>query len=178
MKKLLTTVLTIIVCVSLHSQSNYLAWGSLGIGSFTGKKSGIAFNFDLNYLKNSSLFTLRYINNTEFILFTSPPEQLDDVGLLYGKVLRNKNFSIHASVGIGVVSYLKRTSLSSTNSAGLINSYKYNTDREFSVGIPLELQTNLITLKYIGLGIKIYSNINFINCVVGGLLTLQIGCLR
>lgn len=131
----------ILLVMSLHcwsqEKTNPIIFTEFMLGYAGGSSQGLASGINLNYQTDNHLLTLRYNNVTEFKtdFFLYIPiashtiEQVDDIGLLYGRRKIQDNFSYSYSAGIALVK--KRELISEEN-----DNFVYEKDQ--AVGVPFE----------------------------------------
>ena len=152
---------------------NYFWVNFGGGGSFNHRIAGVM-SISLQFDRN--IVSLRYLGTTEFVLaalFVSPLEEISDISVLYGRVLaKGKLGFVSVGAGIGYVSGVKR------------GEYLYEKDvTEYyeridihTIGVPIELQI-FFTLRFIGVGIYGFANINRDDPFIGFAFCLQVGLL-
>jgi len=135
-------------CFSQEKRENTFAWLNVGLGySSLGSWGGIA-SFNLQYKR--ILFALRGTANTERLL---EGDELFDVGLLIGYVLRSPTMIVTMSTGVARV----------TGSFSLGGSGFFGGPRESIspvLGIPFDVQIIARLGGNFGLGAYIYLDIN------------------
>lgn len=120
-----------------QEKTNPILFTEFILGFADGGSQGFTSGVNLNYQKDSHLFTLRYVNvvefKTDFFLFfpiaSYTIQQVDDVGLLYGNRTIKNNFSYSYSAGISLVK--KKELISEEN-----DDFIYEKDQ--GVGLPFE----------------------------------------
>ena len=164
MKKVLF-ILLIIYTQSLYSQksndSTHLIFGTIGIGAFDAEHSGgIDAQFSLDFQKKHDQWKIRYIGASEFNLFgPSPLETFNDFGVLYGRVANYKDIQFSVSGGFGIVTGVMRGAYI-TSTSGFFSFPEYEKRQFFTYGIPLEANFSYNPLKFLGVGLTVFANIN------------------
>lgn len=130
-----------------------------GFGAFN--KGFTAPSLTLHYRNNDSIFSGRFTNNAEFSLFTSPGENVWDLGLMYGRASIGKYGYLYAGAGISFVGALKRTTrIPDPPGSGFTLGSKYNSEIYSAVGIPLQLEAMWTPLNNFGIGLQGIANLN------------------
>jgi hypothetical protein len=156
--------LFLIYTQSLYSQKSndsQLIFCTIGGGVYDGEKSGgLDGLISLDFQKKSYQWKIRYVGVTEFNLFgPNPPENYNDIGVLYGRVSNYKNIQLSISGGFGLVTGNRRGAYLYTP-PGWFSSPEYEKKQIFTLGIPLEAEINYNPFKFLGLGFAVYANIN------------------
>jgi hypothetical protein len=154
-------------------------WVTDGVGVYYSSSSeGFGFNVSADYLKNQNYWKLRYIRISEFYIFgPNPSELFNDIGLLYGRVTKSKIIRLSISGGIGVLAGTMRGAFLHSGT-GWFPSDVYEHKHILTPTIPLELELSLIPIKYIGVGIAGFANLNFENSMVGFMIKIEFGRIR
>jgi hypothetical protein len=177
MKKLMMIILLVNTPVAFPQGCKNvpsLYWMDAGVGA---DNNGLSGQISANYINKNNIFKLRYIGSREFILFTSPSETVNDIGILFGKALIKKYVQFTASGGIGIVTGLRRGKVSYME-GGLLGTTYYEKERITGVGVPIELECLFRPLKFVGFGLGAYANLNRDRTLYGLLFKIQIGKLR
>lgn len=137
-------------------------WFDSGIG-FTSKidnKNYIAMNLSLNYISKKSLYKLRLLGVTEFNIF-SQSENAISLGGLTGMHYSSKFFQVSFLGGLGITfnEEITQNKIGSTGS-GFFSSSIYETKKYASLSIPLEIELYLKPIKFWGIGLSIFADIN------------------
>lgn len=130
-------ILFLVLNCRAQEKTNPIIFTEFMLGYAGGSSQGLASGINLNYQKGNHLLTLRYHNviefKTDFFLYfpiaSHTIEQVDDIGLLYGRRKIQDNFSYSYSAGIALVK--KRELISEEN-----NNFVYEKDQ--AVGLPFE----------------------------------------
>jgi hypothetical protein len=154
---------------STNAKEHYL-WVNIGggfakvYGGLGEDEGGLSGGLSLSYCKGSNLFSIRWVENTEFKLdlwgYSGPPDEVWDVGVLYGRVAKASYGLASISGGIGLV------------------GMSHNEILSYRMGIPIEGQLFWTPISILGIGISGFVNINSEKSFLGALLCLQIGRLR
>ncbi len=165
MKKFIFVFLLVFGIKFSFSQRNNL-WVEGGSGAFVHQtdKFGISVGAGLNYLQKDNLFSGKIIVNYEYFL----ADNFVNFGILYGKMFRDDFFAFSASLGFGYVN--GKQSLDGINGKVILKISGISAD--------FEINANIIGLKYVGMGIKFFANINSDYPMLGFLWTYQIGLIK
>ena len=181
--KVVLFILFLIYAQSLYSQksndSTKLIFGTIGAGAFDAENStGIAGQISLDFQKKHNQWKIRYIGGSEFNLFgPSPPESFNDIGVLYGRVANYKNIQFSISGGLGIVTGIMRGAYITTP-PGWFSSPEYEKRSYFTYGIPLEAEFSYNPLKFLGLGVAVFANINPESSLWGINIMWKVGKVR
>lgn len=137
----------------------------IGAGSLSSPESGgIALRAAARLSKwERRVLTVRFTAVDEFALFTSPSENVWDLGVLYGSQTVGKNGYASASAGIALVGGMRRGELLSS---GFLSSQ--HAEHPFhTVGIPLEIEAGWTFSSAFGLGVTLFGNLNPERTAVG-----------
>lgn len=157
------------------------AWFSVGVGrSLAYKNSFKPFNFlsgfaQFSTIKKNNIFSI-YINkigriNTVKHVYYKTSDELDNssnFGLMLGKTKIKRFGYFYASIGLSYTQGTRKKFSTNPNSSRKKN-YK-------TIGIPFEIQLGT-TIKFLGLGIKLFTNLNLESSYTCFLLTLNYGKL-
>lgn len=136
MKKLITAVFCIFaIAANAQSESNPILFQEAFFGFADGTSKGMNIGINLNYQQKDDLFTVRYTNLIHlqqvgtllFIPIYKEMENIEEVGILYGKRNIESNSSFSYSAGIA---HINRTKYNEVT-----NSY----DNQTRIGIPFEV---------------------------------------
>lgn len=132
-------------------------WFDPGLGFFTSDFSGISLYLSLSgVLKNNGLLSLRVISNSQLKFLDEPGQYITDIGVLYGYNFSNipiDKFCI--SIGIGLVEGIKRGELIGCNFG-----CKYKSIQVSTIGIPFELELNIVDFRSGSLVANLFGNYN------------------
>lgn len=162
----LMAVLLLTFSNSVHAQSDdeRFFWVNFGIGGGSVGEEGASVNLTANYQFRGNLLTMRITSCGELF-----GRSLNDYGIVYGRVLTPSTFLISLGGGLGIVDGEIRYGLLSWREPDKI---------EMTIGLPLEAQLFWKALRFLGLGIYGFANINPEESFYGCTLSLQIGKLR
>jgi len=148
-----------------------LHWINIGLGPGTG---GMAAGAVISIKQNSTnkYLSFRITYNEEFVLFTSPSENVWDVGALIGIRNRSAKGLSSISAGLSVVGGRKR---SGNRTGGDWFGSEYDSRIFTTMGIPVNTELFLTPSKNFGIGLNGFANINPQKPFAGVLLCLQIG---
>ena len=154
---------------------NKFGWVNIGLGA---SSFGISLGINGSYQIKNNLISFRYIYNEDFciIFCDSPPNKIQDLGLLYGLSAKKSKGFASISIGISYVSYNIRGAKIS-GGGGFLSGGTYEELNFYVVGIPIEIQL-FSTGENVGIGIYGFANINPESSFFGALLSLQLGKLR
>jgi hypothetical protein len=138
-------------------------WLDLGLGRSTVDEGG-GFHMGATYQFGRNMLSLRATLNGELFGKT-----IGDYGLLYGYALASSRILSSFGVGISLVSGSISKGLFSEEEAETIGP---------TIGLPLEAQLVWRPLKFMGIGLHGYANINPEESFTGATLCIHIGKLR
>jgi len=160
-------------------------WIDAGLGNYysTSNTDGFTWNLGFNLIHDSKLYKVRFLNNKEFQLFSPDPlEEFNSVGILIGKGFSGKYIQIQFSGGLGVTSGLKRGKLLYTDPSkgwfDISNLNHYDKDRYITPSIPLEIDLLVKPIKFLGLGITLFGDLNYKRPMYGLIFKFGLGKLR
>lgn len=195
MKKLPLFVIALFCCL----QANYAQtidlktaryWADAGIGTYSSSSSaGFSLNLGLNFGFKNNVFRARFLTMEELnILGPSPTERFTSAGLLVGKTFSRKFFQAQVSGGLGVSTGIMRGRLISdpqTTSGGmgwpsmsLSDGRVFETKSFLALSIPVEVEMLLKPIKYAGLGMSLFGDLNLKRPLIGMSFKLALGKLR
>lgn len=167
---------TVTLCPSLSPASENAAsapvekrhyWANIGFGfaSVPGglgyDDGGLSFGASLSYRKGGNLFSLRWVINQEFQLNlwgnSGPPENVWDIGVLYGRLAKAEH--VLASISAG---------------AGIVGASRNGNRLPYHVGIPIECQLFWTPTSKFGLGLYGFVDINSYKSFSGVLFCFQL----
>ncbi len=151
------------------SLNNYSGgWANIGLGFADGNQfSGLGGDISLNYAPSDSrLWTLRSTVATD--IFSHNP---GDVALMYG--LMKKNTAGYVSVSTGLALADDEQPRITTNSGIVIQQGS----EKYTLGLPLELQAFITPVRYVGIGLIGFGDVNAKRSFGGVALALQFGKL-
>jgi hypothetical protein len=144
---------------------------------------GLGLNVDFALQKNKWLYSIGYrvISDFQIVNTTKGKNNVQTTEITFGKSLKNNLLSINISSGISRVVYKKQDALIKeyTQGSGLFNIYReYSMYKENYIGVPISLKLFLLPLKYYGVGLEFYANINKGSNYFSINLSSQFGKLR
>ena len=153
-----------------------LWWVNLGVGAGS-MNSDFSYEISFNYyLDNAHLISGRFAGIQQYTLVSlggeSTNENIYDLGLLYGRLIKSDFGYFSLSGGIGYVGgrkYTKATSIYGT---------EYLEERISNIGLPFEAQLFFTPSDHFGLGFYGFSNFNLEKNFFCFGFTIQYGELR
>jgi hypothetical protein len=142
-------------------------------------------SISINYAHFSNQFIELRVSNLghfiDFSCFVSCEEQLNklqDIGLLYGIMKKEKWYTLGASVGLAYtdIEYKSGEKVYVPDGDYYTTEYTYRNSQ--TLGLPAEAQLFYTPFKYFGIGLIGYLNINTEASGVGAMLAIQLGNLR
>jgi len=157
-------------------------WVSLGFGPGTASSSGsgqawIGSRLAVQWGKGSTLWTVASAGCSEIDLFVDPLESVGDMGVLYGKRWSGPVGYISASAGLALVNGMRRGEYRESSGVWFITSH-YEKDPFVTVGVPANVQLVLAPIKYFGLALDLFGNVNPERSFGGATVSLLIGKMR
>jgi hypothetical protein len=170
----------------------YWAMGGFGTTAQEWSKSGTAACLEVAVQPGAHLFMFRWIQNNEadpgtvgdeeYELRRIPDEDINEIGLLYGRAVRNDVFVLSAALGVSYIHGMRRGELLSravhqTYDGGkVVETYE---ERPFeTIGLPVSLQGSAQALKVFGIVFELFGNANPERSYLGAMLGIQFGHLR
>lgn len=155
-------------------------WASASFGNFISQNTdGFTYGISANAYRDSVLYRLRMLKNEEFSLSNkSPSEDSYSFAVLLGKIANSKYAQLQFSCGLGVISGTKRGKFLYSNPGFVFGDEHYESNKYITPTIPLECEIILKPIKYFGLGLTFYGDVNFISPNYGLLLNVSLGKLR
>jgi hypothetical protein len=155
--------------------------GGVGAGAGTHNLSGVSSYVALSLVLNEHrVLTFRSSGVAEFDIFNSisPHESSTDYGVLYGVRTSGQHLGyLSASVGLSLVSSVRRGRYLSSLGDGFFGTSYYESIQKYTVGIPFEGQAVFKPFDFIGLGLLCSGNINPERSFVGGAIGFYFGDL-
>lgn len=163
---------------SIPKVKKYWIDTGIGITSKIDDQNYIAFNISLNYVQDKSIYKLRLLGITEFNLF-GQSESLVTFGALLGKHYTSKFFQISLLGGLGVTFNEELTTnvIGNTGSSWFSSSI-YETKSSTLISIPLEIEFIFKPIKFYGIGVSLFADINSRKPYFGILLKSGLGKFR
>tara|TARA_R110002111_G_scaffold174271_1_gene239801 strand:- start:596 stop:1150 length:555 start_codon:yes stop_codon:yes gene_type:complete len=184
MKTKLLVLLIICSFSNLYSQDSipkikkYWIDSGIGITTKIDDQNYLAFNMSLNYVQNKAMYKLRFLGVTEFNLF-GQSESVVTIGALIGKHYSNKFLQISFLGGLGIaVNEELTTNIIGSTGSGWFSSSLYETKKSTSLSIPLEIEFFFKPIKFYGIGISLFADINSSKPSFGILLKSGFGKFR
>ncbi len=191
MKKLIALTILIIYSFTVHSQiidfKNDKYWLDAGIGEYVSKKtSGFTGNLSANAIINCTLYKISFLHSEEFNLFgPSPNEKYYTLSPMLGIGFSGRFLQLHISSGLGISWGVIRGNLLFTDppstgwfSFNLSDPRHYKKEHFISPSIPLELDFLIKPIKYAGLGLSVFGDLNFKRPMFGLVIKMAVGKLR
>ncbi|MEZ5360086.1 MAG: hypothetical protein R3F48_14815 [Candidatus Zixiibacteriota bacterium] len=141
-----------------------LFYGTIGFGGAEKLSMGLG----LVYIHGKHMYTFGYTANDDIHLFSSNYEEEECVHFMYGRCYRMKYGLFSLSAGLGLVTGTVRQE----NATSYIDKY---TDFGPNLGLPIQAQAIWRPTPVIGLGAKLFGNINSKNSYGGMHICLIIG---
>jgi len=153
------------ICAQSTNQKSFWINVGIGEGSVEDFKGDMAANISATYQFSKNLFTLRYLTDGE--LFIGSGLEIYDYSLLYGRVLTSSTFLASFGIGLGLIDVNRKGGLfTETEKIGI------------KVGLPFETQLFWRPLRFLGIGVYGFANINSEESFYGYAVSIQIGKLR
>lgn len=149
------------------------AWMNVGLGRSLDYP--LALNIGFSRPLHAYLFSARFQMSDEFDLHhQSSSESLWDIGLLLGKMVKNRHHIFNYSAGLGYVGGRIRGKFIPDESGwgGLQKMKKLS-----NIGIPIEIQYIRITSGNVGIGLTAFGDLNVVRPFGGIALSLHLGQL-
>jgi hypothetical protein len=158
----LIVVLLLTLTNSIYAQSNNqnFYWIDFGIGAGSVGEDGTSVNLNATYQFSKNLLTVRIIGCGEIF-----GKSLDDYSILYGRVVTSSTILTSFGGGLGIVK-------------GYHGLFSEEGKTKAIIGFPLEAQLFWRPLRFLGLGLYGFANINSEKSYYGCTFSLQIGKLR
>lgn len=170
--------------VNIYSQENnnqikkYWLGSGLGVTSKINNEMYVAMNLSMNYVQNSTHYKLSFLGASEFEIFGQSEGTLT-VGGLIGKHYSSKFTQISFLGGLGINFSEELTSNKiGTTGSGWFSSNIYETNKNTSISIPLEIEFIFKPIKFYGIGVSLFADINSNKPFVGLLLKGGLGKFR
>ena len=156
----------------LNAQRSIILGAGAGAFNFYPTHSTFAFShgFTLSSQLNRNLFKLRFVNNIEFLSFSTPSLSAMDLGILYGRILGDTKIQTSISAGLSITGGVRRGNLIKEGFMG--STYQRVPFSAF--GIPLEIQFLVNNKKSRSIGITGFGNLNKEEPFVGGLINWKL----
>ena len=186
MKKIFIFLYIIIQSYIMYGQQpddkNIKYWFDAGIGNYICKSSGgVNWNTSINLINKESLFfKARYLNLQEFSLEgPNPSEYFSSGGIMIGKVFLKKYGHCAFLCGIGETGGMKRGKFFYEIPNTIIGDGRLYEKVYFNaISIPLEIELQYKPIKYLGIGISFFGDLNLKRPMCGFLFKIGLGKLR
>ncbi|MBU0692985.1 hypothetical protein KKC97_13065 [bacterium] len=170
----------------------YWCMGGFGTTAQEWSKIGTAAGMEIGVQSHAHIFLFRWNQNNEadpgtvgeeaYDLHRTPEEDINEVGLLYGRGWRNDLFVLSAAAGVTYISGMRRGDLIQQTTqvhydgGTVIEKYE---ERPFeTVGLPVIVQISFQALEVFGFAVELFGNANPERSYMGALLGIQFGHLR
>ena len=140
-------------------------------------KEGFTGGAELNVLKQNFLFSAEYYEFEEFVLFESPTEHFNQLGLMVGKYNDNGIFRLQYQLGLGLMWGVKRTELIIKDPPIFFNT-QFESKDFIALGVATKIGFKIIPFSFLSIGIDLQANINLENTVFIPFISVEIGKLR
>ncbi|MDO9340471.1 MAG: hypothetical protein Q7T72_08095 [Bacteroidales bacterium] len=158
-------------------------WVDAGFGSFItiNNISGLPVfpqYLSINLFNDSTFYKISFLRNEEWDLFgDNPNEEYYSVGVLLGKGSSRKYLQFQFSCGLGITGGIKRGDFLYNNGDWFRSDY-YERDKFITPSIPVEIDLLFKPIKYAGIGVTLFGNLNFVRPYCGFAVKLSMGKLR
>ncbi len=170
----------------------YWFMGGFGTTAQKWAKTGTGAGMEIGVQSQAHIFLFRWNQNNEadpgtvgeeaYDLQRSPDEDINEIGLLYGRGWRNDIFVLSVATGVAYISGMRRGDLIRRDvlvyyDGGTVRE-KYE-ERPFeTVGMPLIIQVSFQALEVFGLAVELFGNANPERSYMGAMFGIQFGHLR
>lgn len=166
-----------------HKKLNYRLTIGAGFGSgypSQEENDGISVTaeFAIQREKNVYALGLRSVFEFDFLSTSYPNNSISSIDITYGKVLINGKFFSSISAGIGFIEGIEKGKFLSTDGTGWFAPHYYEKIRFYTIGIPITAKMFWVPLRFYGIGLELYVNINIKNTFYGIIFCHQFGKLR
>jgi len=182
--RIILSIATLLLAVGA-AQANTPTWVVLGVGpgAVSGSASGdgwIGGRFAVQWSNGSSLWTIGTSGCSEFDIFGSrqPLEFARDYGVLYGRRYSGPAGFLSASAGLALVTGMRRGEYRGSDGEWFFGTSYYDEKPFVTVGVPADVQLTLAPIKYVGLALDIFGNLNPKRSFCGAGVSLLAGRLR
>lgn len=159
--------------------NNEKYWVDAGLGFFISTKdaSGLSLNLGANVIQKNILGRLKISYYSAMNLGSSAPlEKYHSIGILVGKAFTSQNISIQLSGGLGITRLKLRSQWQEgSNEDGTYVSQLSKKETIFSPSIPLEVVFMVKPLKYMGMGVSLFADLNIKRPMCGVIFKIDIG---
>ena len=173
--------ISITTCGQVIDFKNDKYWIESGIGiaqtTSSSKDADIAAEFAFNLIKGKSILKTRILAVSEFNILAGGNESSINIGALIGKHHSTKFFKASYLAGLGITTGQERGKKIGTT-GGWLSFNRYEMNNFTSISIPIEVNLVLKPMKFIGIGLTLFGDINAKRSSYGLLLKLEVGKLR
>ena len=170
----------------------YWTMGGFGTTAQEWSKLGVAAGLEIAIQPGPHIFMFRWIQNGEadpgtvgvekYELRRIPDEDINELGLLYGRAVRSEVFVFSAAIGVSYIHGMRRGALLGRavhvtfDGGSVVETYE---EHPFdTVGLPVSLQGSAQALKVFGIVLELFGNANPERSYIGAMLGIQFGHLR
>jgi hypothetical protein len=170
----------------------YWAMGGFGTTAQEWSKLGAAAGLEIAVQPGAHVFMFRWLQNNEadpgtvgdeeYELRRIPDEDINEVGLLYGRAIRNDVFVLTAAIGVSYIhgmrrgEQLSRVEQHTYDGGKVVETYEEHPFE--TIGLPISLQGSAQALKVFGIVLELFGNANPERSYLGAMLGIQFGHLR
>jgi len=159
-------------------------WADAGIGNFisTDNANGRTIQLGANFERDSLLIKIRYQKHTG--IHSENQKPLDDyfsLGMMAGRKIYGKNITFHYCGGLALLKGTKRGKLLYTSYNTwfpFLNKKYYDSENFSTLSVPVELGLLINPIKYTGIGLTLFGDLNFTRPTCSLALTVGIGKLK
>ncbi|MGI8584486.1 MAG: hypothetical protein ACR2KX_20035 [Chitinophagaceae bacterium] len=143
------------------------------------ENDGISVTGEFAIQREKNVYALGLRSVIEFDLFSTsyPNNSISSIDITYGKVLINGKFFSSVSAGIGFIEGITRGKYLSSGGPGWFDPDYYEKIRFYRIGIPISAKMFWVPLRFYGIGLELYVNINIKNTFYGIIFCHQFGKL-
>ncbi len=139
-------------------------WLAIGNGVCSIGNNGLSGVISANFQKENGLYSLRLAGGGEIF-----GKSLVEYSFLYSRIITDYTLLTSVGLGFGLVEGEMSYGLFSNNAPRKIAP---------TIGLPLEMQFIWRPIRYFGIGLHGFANMNFSESFCGGNVMLQVGKLR
>lgn len=145
---------------SIPKNKKYWLDSGFGVTNKIDDEIYAALNLSLNYIQNKSVYKLRLLGISEFNIF-GQSESAVSIGALTGKHFSNKFFQISFLGGLGITFNHELTdNVIGRTGSGFLSSSIYETQKNTLISFPLEIEFIFKPIKFYGIGVSLFADIN------------------
>lgn len=150
----------------------------VGIYNWVEDNAGFIGGLELNLLRNRFVYSTDFYRYEELVLFSpKPAECYNQVGIMAGKYIGEKNLRFQYQGGIAPIWGTKRTKLVKEGTGILATDY-YDTKNFFTVGLVTKLGFKIAISRFFSIGFDLQANFNLENTVYMPMISVEVGKLR